>query len=235
MARGKAEGLLAERRTLESVISDALHTRIVTLEYLPGRMIFENEIAAEFGVSRTPVRQAFFRLAMADLLEVLPQRGARVSFLSKQKVRESQEVREALETVAVANAARKWSADDADSQAFSDSIDSIIKQQITATETLDYDAFTRLDEDYHCAIMRFAGNMTLYDVVTDIRAHINRIRHIELQEAHHDAEAIRYHKQIIAAVRAGDPAGAAERMVAHLHMLEIFREKIFAKRDDMFV
>ncbi len=235
MTRGKAEALVAQRRTLEGVIYDELHERIVSLSYVPGNMIFENEIAAEFGVSRTPVRQAFFRLAMVDLLEVLPQRGARVSFLSIDKVRESQEVREALELIAVAKAAEKWTVGDSETQEFDAEVDRIIAEQVAVVDAGNYGAFTHLDEDYHRAIMRFAGNMTLFDIVTDIRAHLNRIRHIEIQEAHLDAGAIVYHQEIIEAIRAKSPEKAQERLRAHLKVLVDFREEIFARRDDMFV
>lgn len=239
MGRGKAEKLLSERRasggTLEGVIFDQLQTRIVTLEYPPGHMIFENEIAAEFGVSRTPVRQAFFRLAMADLLEVLPQRGARVSYLSRVKVRDSQEVREVLEVHAVSVAARKWSENTPESRAFDEEIDRLIAAQVNSVDTKDYDAFTRLDEEFHCAIMQFAGNATLLDTVSAIRAHLNRIRYVELLVAHHDRAAIEHHKKIVEAIRANDPARASSQMTAHLKMLEQFREEIFSKRDDMFV
>ena len=235
MARGKAETLVAERRTLEGVIYDELHDRIVTLDYVPGHMIFENEIAAEFGVSRTPVRQAFFRLAMVDLLEVLPQRGARVSYLNKTKVRESQEVRETLEAVSVTKAARRWDPADPESRTFEANVERIIADQMQVVEDRNYSAFTRLDEDYHNAIMSFAGNATLQSVVSEIRAHLNRIRFVELQEAHYDGNAIVYHKQIFDAIRDNDEERARERMGAHLKVLENFREQIFAKRDDMFV
>lgn len=235
MVRSRAEELVAERRTLESVIHEELHTRIVTLQYLPGRMIFENEIATEFGVSRTPVRQAFFRLAMDDLLQVLPQRGARVSFLSQEKVREAQMVRESLEATAFAVAARKWDENDPACRAARVEIEGIIAAQEKAVGARDYTAFTRLDEAYHGAVMRYAGNMTLYGIVGEIRAHLNRIRYIELQEAHHDAEAIVFHKEIFEAVRRNDVERTTERLLAHLKVLEAFREEIFAKRKDMFV
>ena len=239
MGRGKAEALVAERGassgTLGGVIFDQLQARIVSLEYPPGQMIYENEIAAEFGVSRTPVRQAFFRLAMADLLEVLPQRGARVSFLSKDKVREAQEVREVLEVHAATAAARKWAEDEPESRAFDAEVEQLIAAQVVAVAAEDYAAFTRLDEDFHRAIMRFAGNMTLHDAVAGIRAHLNRIRYIELQVAHHDAAATEHHRRIVAAIRANDTQGAASEMTAHLKMLEEFREEIFSKREDMFV
>lgn len=235
MARGKAETLVAERRTLEGVIHDDLHARIVSLEYPPGHMIFENEIAAEFGVSRTPVRQAFFRLAMEGLLEVLPQRGARVSFLSKAKVRESQEVRTTLECLAVRNAAVRFDASAAESRAFTTEVEAIIETQVKAVEARDDAAFTRLDEDYHRTIMRFAGNMTLHDIVSDLRAHINRIRLVELQEDNYDANAIMYHRQIFEAICAGDVERATERMRSHLKVLEDFREELFSRRNDVFV
>jgi DNA-binding GntR family transcriptional regulator len=235
MARGRAEELVAERRTLESVIYDELHTRIVSLEYLPGRMIYENEIANEFGVSRTPVRQAFFRLAIDDLLQVLPQRGARVSFLSRVKVREAQVVRESLEATAFATAARLWNEEDATCRAARDEIEAIIADQVQAVGAQDYTAFTRLDEAYHGAFLRFAGNMTLYGIVSEIRAHLNRVRYVELQEAHHDAGAIVFHREIFAAVRAKDVERTVERLLAHLKVLEEFREEIFARRTDVFV
>lgn len=234
MVQRRAEELVAERKTLESVIYDELHKRVVTLEYLPGRMIFENEIAAEFDVSRTPVRQAFFRLAMDDLLQVLPQRGARVSFISRDKVRESQAVRESLEATAFAVAARKWDDTDPVCRTTRAEIDGIIADQVKAVEAQDYVAFTRLDEAYHGGIMRFAGNRTLYTIVCEIRAHLNRVRFVELQEAHHDAAAIVFHREIFEAIRANDVARTTERLLAHLKVLEEFREEIFANRRDMF-
>lgn len=235
MARMKAEDLIAGRRTLDSVIYDEIRTRIIALDYLPGKMIFENEVAAEFDVSRTPVRQAFFRLAIDDLLQVLPQRGARVSFLSAVKVREAQAVRESLEATAFADVARRWDEGDPACRALLGEVEAILDEQTTAVAAGDYIAFTRLDEDYHSAFLRFAGNMTLLAIVGEMRAHLTRVRYVELQEAHHDAAAVDFHREILAAVRRNDVAGTTERLVSHLKMLEAFRETIFVKRKDMFI
>lgn len=235
MSRELAEELVAERRTLDGVIHDELHTRIVSLEYLPGRMIFENEIAAEFGVSRTPVRQAFFRLAIDGLLQVLPQRGARVSFLSRVKVREAQAVRESLEATAFAAVAARWREDDPACVAVLAEAEALLEEQVRAVEAGDYVTFTRLDEAFHGVFLRFAGNMTLVAVIGEMRAHLNRVRYVELQEAHHDSAAVTFHREILAAVRRNDVDGTIERLIAHLKMLEAFRETIFAKRTDMFV
>jgi DNA-binding GntR family transcriptional regulator len=235
MAQVRAEDLVAGRRTLESVIYGELRTRIVSLEYLPGRMIYENEIAADFAVSRTPVRQAFFRLALEDLLQVLPQRGARVSYLSKVKVREAQAVRESLEATAFAAVARRWNEADPACRALLAEVEAIIAGQVGAVEAQDYIAFTGLDEDYHGAFLRVAGNRTLHGIVDEMRAHLNRVRWVELQEAHHDAAAVVHHREILDAVRRNDVAGTTERLIAHLKMLEDLRERLFAERTDMFV
>ena len=62
-----------DRRTSVDVVFEHLHDAIATLELLPGDKISEAEIAAQFGVSRQPVRDAFSRLENLDLLLIRPQ------------------------------------------------------------------------------------------------------------------------------------------------------------------
>lgn len=230
----KAEGLVAERVTLGEAIHGELRKRIITLAYRPGTMIFENAVAAEFEVSRTPVRQAFFRLAREELLQVLPQRGARVSHLSVAKVKEAQAVREALEISAFGAVARRW---DENAPAFRRAAADIlacIAAQKAAVARGDYITFVALDEDYHNLVLRLDGNATLMAIVADMRAHLTRLRYLELQEAHHEIEAIGYHEQILAALRAGDVAATTETLRLHLKRLEGFREHLFRKYEDVF-
>jgi DNA-binding GntR family transcriptional regulator len=235
MNRILADEVIAERRTLDGVIYGELRDRIVSLQYPPGRMIYENDIAAEFGVSRTPVRQAFLRLAIDDLLQILPQRGARVSYLSRVKVIEAQAVRESLEATAFADAARRWEEDAPLCRALLTELNAILADQDRAVATRDYATFTRLDEAFHQAIIRFAGNLTLLRIVGEMRLVLNRLRYVELQEARHDAEAVGHHRAILAALRRGDAAETTARLIDHLKMLESFRETLFEKRRDMFV
>lgn len=235
MARITPEDVVSERRTLDGVIHAELRDRIVSLAYPPGQMIFENEIAAEFGVSRTPVRQAFLRLAIDDLLQILPQRGARVSYLSRVKVREAQAVRESLEATAFAEVARRWDEDDPACRALLADLTAILADQDAAVAAEDYIAFTRHDEAYHSAILRFAGNQTLLAIVGEMRLVLNRVRYVELAEVHHDAAAVGHHRDILAAIRRNDVAGTTGRLITHLKLLEAFRETLFDTRADIFV
>ena len=75
-----------ERRTSVDDVFDALHEQISTLELKPGDRISEAEIAAQFGVSRQPVRDAFSRLANLDLLLIRPQRSTEVRRFSMRQI-----------------------------------------------------------------------------------------------------------------------------------------------------
>lgn len=230
----RAEDVVAERQTLEGVIHDELLRRIVSLEYRPGAMIFENSIAAEFEVSRTPVRQAFLRLCEEEMLQILPQRGTRVSRLSVAKVREAQFVRETLEIGAFAKVAASWNESDSACSKVAREISDCIAEQKRSVAEKDYLRFMQLDVEYHNSILRLARNVTLFGIVNHMRLHLNRLRYLELQEAQHEEGAIVFHEDIFAAIRRNDVAGTRRLLSAHLKMLEGFREQIFARHEDIF-
>ncbi|CAH2603589.1 protein of unknown function [Rhodovastum atsumiense] len=71
-------------------------------------------------------------------------------------------------------------------------------------------------------------------IVDDMRVHLKRLRYLELQEAHHEAEAIVHHEDILAALQARDVRGTTSRLRAHLKMLEEFRERLFRAHGDVF-
>lgn len=230
----RAEDLVADRKTLDGVIYDELRRRIVSLAYRPGTMLSENAVAAEFDVSRTPVRQAFFRLAQEELLQILPQRGARVSNLSVAKVKQAQFVRESLELSAFAEVARGWDPASPACRTASRKIEHCIDEQSAAVARQDYLHFARLDEDYHNAIIGLSGNTTLLGIVNEMRAHLNRLRYLELQEAHHEAEAIIHHRDIFQAIQRNDIGATQDLLRRHLKMLEEFRETLFERHGDIF-
>ncbi|MFM9281311.1 GntR family transcriptional regulator [Paenibacillus jiagnxiensis] len=226
---------LPERQTLAEVIYQEIRNRIVTLQLKPGEMVFENSFATEFNLSRTPVRQAFFMLAQEELISILPQRGARIADLSIEKVKEAQMVRESLEITAFIKAAEKWNGDEEVFKQADKTISSIIEEQKESVIEMDYIRFIKLDEDFHNEIIKLSGNHTLLSIVNDMRAHLNRVRYLELKEAHHEKEAIGHHEHIFMAIKSNDASLAGRLLKEHLKMLENDRERIFAKHKDMFI
>uniref|UniRef100_A4WXM5 Transcriptional regulator, GntR family n=1 Tax=Cereibacter sphaeroides (strain ATCC 17025 / ATH 2.4.3) TaxID=349102 RepID=A4WXM5_CERS5 len=219
---------------LDVGISDEIRRRIVSLNYPPGLMIFENAVAAEFGVSRTPVHQAFMRLSHEGLLDVLPQRGARVSFLSRSTIIHAQYVRECLEAAAFFDAARIWDAADAAHLQRERRAQDLIEAQREAVARGDYLRFTELDVAFHTEILGVLGNDLLLACVSQMRNQLNRLRLLELREAHHEKRMIADHEALLAAVSAGRADEARRRLITHLKTLEDFREEIFGRHPDLF-
>ncbi len=224
-----------DRNTLENQIYKELKNRIVSVQILPGQMISENEMANKFSVSRTPIRQAFFRLSVDGLLEIMPQRGALVSFISKRKVREAQRIREVLELEAFTEAAGKWDKTALESITLLEKAEMLITKQEEEIKKLDYYEFTKLDEEFHDCIIQFSGNLSLAYIVKEMRSHLNRLRYIELQEAHHEATAILQHRALLLAIKNKDDDGVSKILIDHLKLVENFREFIFKKRAELFI
>jgi len=101
-----SQGIAAkERRTTVDDVFDYLHEQIATLQLKPGDRISEADIAAQFGVSRQPVRDAFSRLANSDLLLIRPQRATEVRRFSKRAIEKARFVRAAIDKEVLRRAA----------------------------------------------------------------------------------------------------------------------------------
>ena len=92
---------IASRRVLSDVVTDDLRQAIVDHELEPGRRISEDELAAQMGVSRGPIREALARLEREGLITLERHRGARVASWSEQDIDEIYSMRSVLEGLAI--------------------------------------------------------------------------------------------------------------------------------------
>lgn len=227
-------GISTERNTLGSKAYAAIRDEIVSLRLRPGQMIFENAVAAMLGVSRTPVREAFYRLQQEELIEILPQRGARVAYLSVEKMKEAQWIRESLEMSAFAQAARNWNAAESKYRDAERKANALLKEQRNVIDSSDYTRYVGLDERFHAVILETAGNNRLLIIVGQMKAHLNRMRYLELQEARHEKDSIRQHEEIFAAIRDNDVELTGELLQHHLRLLLDIWPTIIEKNKDLF-
>ena len=168
----------------------------------PGLMIYENELAESLGVSRTPIREAIRNLVNEQLLEVLPQRGTRVAYVSERKVLETRFIRAQLERAAFRIVARTW-----DSELMGSSRQLILNSlegQQRAAENNNIVEFLQLDEVFHRIILELAGNQTLMNVVYHMRGHLNRLRYLVIREYAHMSAVIDEHYKLLQAIEAND-------------------------------
>ena len=101
-------GDVLERRTSADMVFDDLYERIGSLELLPGAKISEADIAAKFGISRQPVRDAFSRLGNMELLLIRPQKATVVKKFSLRSIATARFVRLSVELEVLRNAAALW-------------------------------------------------------------------------------------------------------------------------------
>jgi DNA-binding GntR family transcriptional regulator len=187
-----------------------LRERIVSVALPPGEAVSEARIAEGYGVSRTPVREAFKRLAEDGFLEVVPQVGTFVARIDLRLVRDSHFVRETLECRIVELAAARI---DAPHRAL---LRDNVARQRRALAAHDAAGFFAVDEAMHELLAAIAGHRSAWQVIHSAKAQLDRVRHLSLQSAGRSRLRMAEHRAIAECVVAGDGAGAVAAMRTHL-------------------
>lgn len=187
---------------------------IVSLELAPGCLVSEKELARQLDLSRTPVREALIDLAKVGIIEVLPQRGSRISYIDYQMVDEARFMRNALE-VAVC---RKLclTAD----LALVAPLTSLIRRQEQALAGPNPHDFFHLDDEFHLQLFQIAGMTHTNDLMSSFLVHFDRVRNLALYVSTPDL-LLADHRLLVFAILAHDQALAAQTVEAHLSRYKI--------------
>lgn len=211
----------ARRQSREPIAGQAyssIRQRILDLVLAPGEPLSENGLAAEFGLSRTPIREALKRLESDGLVDVVPQQGTFVSEIRREMVMDAQYARSALECALAGDAARFRTEEDVRQLQFN------ISGQSLAVERSDFATLYRLDEEMHQRIAVAAQRPNVWELVAEVKVHVDRARKLTLQP-HHAPNLVEQHRKITDAIIAQQPAAAGKAMQTHLAwLLEHFDE-----------
>jgi len=218
---------MGPRATGQQLYED-LHGKIVRGELRPGDALSETKVGESYGLSRTPVREVFWRLGEDGFLRVVPQVGTFVAPINVAAVYDSQFIREALECRAIADAAR--SPQPHEVSALRDNLD----RQRVAVAAGDYAAFFALDEAMHRSLMHMAGRPFVWQVIAGAKAQLDRVRYFSLEDRDWLAMIFDQHTAIVDRVAAADPAGAVRIMTAHLRTAFAAIGRIAAEHADFF-
>lgn len=216
----KLPSIKLKRTTLSDGVYSSLHDAIITLRLEPGQMVYETELANSLGVSRTPVREAFRLLLSEELIEIMPQRGARIAYISRRKVEDVRFVRMSLEMSAFGVVASKWNPDDTHFKELEVELEALLQRQSVCSANNDNAGFLEADELYHRRILEQTENATLMNVISSMRAHLNRVRYLELIESHHSAVMVEQHRRVLQAIVANRVDDAAALLKEHLEYLQ---------------
>lgn len=198
------------RTTTAAAIHERLFDSILSLELSPGTPLQEKVIAEQFGVSRTPVREAIIRLAEAGLVDIFPQSGTFVSRVPVNAIPEAVMIRKALEGATVEAAAES-----ADAEGLA-RLDATIARQRMFADHGDAGSFHGADEAFHEAIAEISGHPGVWKLLKQVKVQIDRARRLTLPALGRMERVIGEHRIIRDAIATGDPAAAREAMTIHL-------------------
>ena len=190
-----------------------LEAAIIKGDLAPETRLDEVSLAKSFGISRGPVREAINRLEGKKLVERVPHVGARVVTFSKSDLREIFVVREALEGMACRLAAENIS------DAEIDDLETLLEGHAKQGALKSGDNYFQRpgDYDFHYRIIQASKNHKLIHMLIDDLYHLLRVyRYRSSSRKGRAQEALREHRDIVAAIRARDPDTAERLMRRHL-------------------
>jgi DNA-binding GntR family transcriptional regulator len=205
-----------------------LHGDIIAGRLRPGKNLSETRVAEQYGISRTPVREVFRRLADEGFLRVVPQVATYVAPINLAAVTDSQFIRETLECRAVSLSAEK--ASDRDIR----SLRNEIRAQDQAIAAGNRTRFFASDEAMHRILMTVAGYPAVWDLIGSAKAQLDRVRHLSLEQDDWLSMIFRQHQSIVDRIGARDAVGAEAAMREHLRTVFAAVERIAAEHAEFF-
>lgn len=190
-----------------------LRTRILTGVLEAGSVIGQAKLAAELGVSTTPLREAIRRLAAEGMIDLEAHRDARVTPVSADEARHLYQVRESLDPLATSLAAQNRTKSDISKIEFA------LSRLEPITDAGDLDALLR-HREFHRAVYRASANPVLIDILERLWDKADRYRLVGLRHGGDStrdrARVEREHTAIYESVAAGNADAAAEAMTEHI-------------------
>jgi DNA-binding GntR family transcriptional regulator len=196
--------------SLSDRVFNHIKRAIMTGKLKGGQRIPEQAIAAKFGVSRTPIREALSRLVEQGLVVNAPRRHTKVALVTVEDRKKIGEVRLLLGVLSVRLLTKKATADDCTT------LTEIANRCRNAAADMDFASCFELDSLFHCEIAERSGNQYLAEITRTIDLKVQLLRNIEDVAQDHVMDRISLHLPIIEAICRHDLPMAEDLMTRHL-------------------
>lgn len=191
-------------------IADALRAALIAGELLPGQVYSAPALAARFGVSATPVREAMLDLAKEGLVDTVPNKGFRVTAVSDRQLDEYTHVRSLIEIPTVVELAT--TADPVSLEALRPAAREIVQAAVAG----DLIAYVEADTRFHLGLLALAGNAHLVEVVGDLRKRSRLYGLTPLVKSGRLLASAEEHLELLDALVARDEGAVREVMTRHI-------------------
>lgn len=192
-------------------LREAIAEQIATGAYGPGQRLDEAQLAARFGASRTPLREALIQLAADGLIEIRPRRGALVRALEPQRLVEMFEVMAELEAMCARLAARRISLEQ-----LSELRAAHQECALLAHPNDDLDAYYRANQRFHFALYEASQNQFLCEEAKTLHRKLGVYRRLQLRVRDRVISSFNEHAQVLDALEHGDGERAARAVRSHV-------------------
>ncbi|GCD93393.1 GntR family transcriptional regulator [Embleya hyalina] len=199
-----------DRPILRDRVARELRAALIAGEMRPGVVYSAPALAAQFGVSPTPVREAMLDLANEGLVEAVRNKGFRVTELSDRELDEFTEVRALIEVPVVARLAGVVTPDQ------TAALRPVAEEIVAAAEAGDLIRYVEADRRFHLSLLALAGNEHLVRVVGDLRKRSRLYGLSRLARGGRLAASAAEHLELLDALDSGDPAAAEQVMARHI-------------------
>ncbi len=211
-------------------VYEKLHERIISLDLPPNTVLSRTELAHEYDVSQTPLRDALQKLEAEGLVDIYPQSRTVVSRLVASEIYEAHFLRVAVETEVM----RRLGV------ACSPAVIKRLRTILTMQEALagnpdELRSFQELDEVFHQTLFAAVGQPGLHTLLRSRSGHLNRLRRLDLPGAGKIAHILQGHRAIIDALEASDPDAAQAAIRHHLSQTVNRVEILRAEKPDYFL
>jgi DNA-binding GntR family transcriptional regulator len=199
-----------EKVSLRERIGRALRAAIISGEMQPGVVYSAPSLGARFGVSATPVREAMLDLVREDLVEIVPNKGFRVTEISDADLDQITQIRLLIEPPALRQVTPIIPEEDLAE------LRQLAQHIVTGAQTGDLIEYTEADRIFHLRLLSYANNPRLTNLVSDLRAQTRLFGLATLRESGQLIEVAREHHAIFEAIASRDQDAVESAMRAHI-------------------
>jgi DNA-binding GntR family transcriptional regulator len=197
--------------TYQQQAYEHIKTQIITLGFKPGEYLTDTQIAAQLGISRTPVREAFYRLEKEGLLINEARRGWKIYTLSLHNIHEIFDIKEAVEGMVARKAA----------ECRDEGLQAALREALLTMESAasDAEAWLQADAHLHDLLFQMAGNELASRIIANLNDQWHRVRIGFVALRGRTLRSVDEHRLVVDCVLAGDGEQAERLMRLHLNQV----------------
>lgn len=210
MTKRFLETNIQDQQSLRAKVFNCIREDILNGKYKQGDSLVENKLAEEFGVSRTPVREAIRQLELEGLVQSIPNKGVIVKGISKQDINDIYTIKKLLEGQAARWAVERMLPEELKK------LQEIVELMDYYTRKSDFEQLAKLDTEFHDIIYKACKSKVMQHILSSFHHYVQRERLGSLRVPHRAIDSLTEHQAILKSFVDHDPDEAEKYMVQHV-------------------